>query len=145
MTDHLTNLVWVQKVTCVLGDWQTALDHANNLADGQCGLSDGSQPGDWRLPNIRELLSLFDYSEGTPALPAGHPFLEPVDVGLPVPWRDAVAWSSTTLTLKTEPSEFRAYAVTLSAGSTNLTNKTLDFPNGAWAVRDIPVALTQWV
>ena len=31
-----------------------------SLENGSCGLSDGSVAGDWRLPNIRELHSLFD-------------------------------------------------------------------------------------
>jgi hypothetical protein len=30
--------------------------------------------GDWRLPNVRELHSLVDYGESSPAIPAGHPF-----------------------------------------------------------------------
>jgi hypothetical protein len=55
--------------------WHNALNNANNLEDGQCGLSDGSAPGDWRLPNIQELLSLADYTERNPSLPNNHPFV----------------------------------------------------------------------
>ena len=43
-------------------------------ADNDCGLSDGSTAGDWRLPNVRELQSLIDYGNYDPALPSGHPF-----------------------------------------------------------------------
>jgi hypothetical protein len=69
-TDNLTGLVWLRNNWCHHGvNWSTALDLANNLADGECNLTDGSQPGDWRLPNIRELLSLVDYSQVQPALP----------------------------------------------------------------------------
>jgi hypothetical protein len=46
----------------------------NNLADGNCGLTDGSSVGDWRLPNVRELHSLSDFGNYSPALPSGHPF-----------------------------------------------------------------------
>jgi hypothetical protein len=44
------------------------------LANGSCGLSDGSGAGDWRLPNITELESLIDAERYYPALPVGHPF-----------------------------------------------------------------------
>ena len=54
--------------------WQEALDAANTLASGSCGLSDGSMAGDWRLPNVNELRSLIDWGNFSPALPAGHPF-----------------------------------------------------------------------
>jgi hypothetical protein len=43
---------------------------------GDCGLSDGSVAGDWRLPNLRELYSLIDFSQDTPALPDGYPFTD---------------------------------------------------------------------
>ena len=34
----------------------------------------GSYQTDWRLPNVRELHSLIDFSQYGPALPSGHPF-----------------------------------------------------------------------
>jgi hypothetical protein len=85
VTDNLTDLVWVQWVLCFQGQWEAALDHANNLADGQCGVSDASIAGEWRLPNIMELSSLVDFGEFAPALAAGHPFL-PEGVQAPILW-----------------------------------------------------------
>jgi len=75
VTDNLTNLIWLKDANC-FGDriWTDALEDANTLADGSCGLTDGSVVGDWRLPNIRELQSLIDFDNFDPALPAGHPF-----------------------------------------------------------------------
>lgn len=65
--DTLTNLIWIADGNCIpLADWVASIDYANNLSgDGTSGctnLSDGSNVGDWRLPNIVELLSLYDYS-----------------------------------------------------------------------------------
>jgi hypothetical protein len=79
--DNLTNLTWLKNANCfVFVDWFQALSAANNLADDpastttDCGLSDGSVAGDWRLPNVKELQSLIDFGNFNPALPAGHPF-----------------------------------------------------------------------
>lgn len=75
VTDNLTGLVWLKNANC-FGDrtWADALSDARGLADGQCGLSDGSSAGQWRLPNRKELFSLIDYGAIWPKLPAGHPF-----------------------------------------------------------------------
>jgi hypothetical protein len=45
------------------------------LESENCGLIDGSIAGDWHLPNVRELNSLIDYGNYSPALPSGHPFI----------------------------------------------------------------------
>ena len=65
---------WNAARYCVAETWPDALSDANALADGACGLSDGSTVGDWRLPNVRELYSLIDFGQHFPALPSGHPF-----------------------------------------------------------------------
>jgi len=61
-------------------DWESAILAAESLKDGECGpdpgliLSDGSSGGDWRLPSMKELCTLIDYSRRNPALPNGHMF-----------------------------------------------------------------------
>lgn len=63
--DNLTGLIWLKDANCTFGElnnyrnWVGALAAANGLANGQCGLTDASQAGDWRLPNVNELESLY--------------------------------------------------------------------------------------
>jgi hypothetical protein len=69
VTDGLTGLIWLKKADC--GGrlvWAEALSFSSSLEDGDCGLSDGSSAGDWRLPNILELHSLIFYGVTQPAL-----------------------------------------------------------------------------
>ena len=73
--DNLTGLIWLKDANCFgFQDWTTALSDANTLASGSCGLTDGSVAGAWRLPNVKELESLIDFSQFEPALPPGYPF-----------------------------------------------------------------------
>ena len=67
--DRQTELIWLANADCFGGvDWATALQSANGLESGACGLRDGSQLGAWRLPNIKELQSLIDFQCAGPAL-----------------------------------------------------------------------------
>ena len=50
VTDANTGLVWLKNANCFgKVTWQAAMDAAAVLADGQCGLTDGSTAGQWRL------------------------------------------------------------------------------------------------
>jgi hypothetical protein len=61
VTDNLTGLIWLKNANCFgLRTWALALSDVNGLNTGECGLTDGSVAGDWRLPNVRELQSLID-------------------------------------------------------------------------------------
>lgn len=75
VTDGLTGLIWTKNAGCfAAGNWASALASANKLASGQCGLTDGSAAGLWRMPNANELESLVDVSQSNPSLTAGNPF-----------------------------------------------------------------------
>ena len=55
VTDTVTGLVWLQHATCFgRVDWASGNTLAVGLAHGQCGLTDGSRPGHWRLPTLQE-------------------------------------------------------------------------------------------
>ncbi len=74
VTDNATGLVWLQDANCIgsagggVGtppgevDWRTAMEFVAGLSDKpagsaaahDCGLSDGSSPGEWRLPSVEE-------------------------------------------------------------------------------------------
>ena len=58
MTDRLSGRIWLQDSACLgLADWSTANDPSGpvgTLAGGQCGLTDESVAGQWRLPTREE-------------------------------------------------------------------------------------------
>jgi hypothetical protein len=129
--DNLTGLIWLQDANCdgVMA-WSNALAHANGLYDGcsdcggaddDCGLSDDSSAGDWRLPNVKELQSLIDFGEYNPVLPSGHPF-----TGV----QSSDYWSSTTNADITST----AWRVYMSDGSAVSDDKSSGY--FVWPVRD---------
>ncbi|MBF0551987.1 MAG: DUF1566 domain-containing protein, partial [Deltaproteobacteria bacterium] len=131
VTDNLTGLIWLKNAHCCdfVGFsgtglvWTDALNVANGLASGNCGLTDGSQAGDWRLPNVNELESLLDIKNYSPALPTGHPF-----TGVQL----SLYWSSTTYP--------RIYAllVDLDKGSISIAYNSDRYYYG-WPVRDVQI------
>lgn len=102
ITDELTGLIWLKDANCFgPRTWNNALSDSNGLADGTCGLTDGSNAGDWRLPNINELYSLVHKGYCDPSVPdtagtgqwsEGDPF---TDV------RSSDYWSSSTVECNT--------------------------------------------
>ena len=55
VTDSLTGLVWLKKSNCLpSADFEAAKKAVAGLKNGDCMLTDGSAPGDWRLPTQKE-------------------------------------------------------------------------------------------
>jgi hypothetical protein len=53
--DTETDLLWLKNANCYGAlDWTAASNAAAGLEDGECGLTDNSSPGDWRLPTKSE-------------------------------------------------------------------------------------------
>ena len=87
VTDNMTGLVWLKNADCLsYVTWTDTLNACNTLAAGQCELTDAYVAGQWRMPNINELLSLIDFTT-YPPIASPNPF-ENISVNL--------YWSSTT-------------------------------------------------
>lgn len=56
----VTGLIWLQDTDCggLRDSWAEASRLVAALADGTCGLSDGSSAGDWRVPTRAEFEAL---------------------------------------------------------------------------------------
>ena len=77
VTDNRSGLVWLANANCLSGssqggsvDWYTAMEFVAGLSDfqnaafGDCGLNDGSSPGEWRLPSLQEWLDMVADAKG---------------------------------------------------------------------------------
>ena len=119
--DNLTGLIWLKDANCFgTKTWTSALNDCNSLADGLCGLTDGSSAGDWRLPNVKELQSLVNFGRSNPCLPDAHPF-----TGV----QAAQYWTSTTVA-DFPDSAWHQY---MSYGNVRNYEKTT--PSDVWPVR----------
>jgi hypothetical protein len=122
VTDNLTGLIWLKDAYGV-GQYvfNDALAAVSALASGDGDLTDGSQPGDWRLPSINEMQTLLDFGRFSPALPEGHPFLQV--------WVQQF-WTSTSYTL----SPSRGWFVDTATGYNSPDEKY--YAHYVWPVRN---------
>ena len=133
VTDNLTELIWLKDASRFgTRTWSQALDDCNTLAADGGDLKDGSVPGDWRLPNVRELNSLIHYGVQGPALPntAGTgKWSEDIGPFTGVQFVQCYYWSSTTFASNTH----YALLVSMHNGFVNQGNK--EHTNYVWPVR----------
>jgi len=133
--DNLTGLIWLKNANLpnATASWSTALSYVAEL--NTSGTMNGHSAGDtsnggthqtdWRLPNIRELLSLLDYGSDSPAIGwtgAGNQFTSLQST--------SYYWSSTT----SHQSSGNAFRLSMARGETDSANtkSTLCY---VWAVR----------
>jgi len=123
VTDNLTGIIWLKNANC-WGQltWSQALTYANGLMNGECGLTDGSSPGGWRLPNVKEMTSLIDYDYYDRAMWGWAGFFTNV--------QSSYYWSSTTFAFETD---YIAWSVDLTFGSVQATGKEAIYY--VWPVR----------
>jgi hypothetical protein len=99
VTDTALGLIWLKDADCFgFGhNWAEGNTLAATLADGQCGLTDNSAPGNWRLPTKEEWEGIVKPSCGYPAFPDktgwGCYVDEPWTTGI----KFANLWSSTPI------------------------------------------------
>jgi len=131
-TDNLTGLIWLQRGNCTrfffldltqynYRTWEEAITACHLLSSGYCELSDGSQEGDWRLPNRKELDSLIDLGENNPSMPEGHLLSPTVTAG--------DYWSATTR------SGLETYAWTVNFASGAISSERIDEVGSVRCVR----------
>jgi len=75
--DNNTGLIWLKDASCGdlpgtdssgIANWEDAKAAAAALADGMCGLTDGSAAGTWRLPTHAEWETFYSLVHNYPAL-----------------------------------------------------------------------------
>jgi hypothetical protein len=87
VSDAATGLMWTKSDSGTTGNWEQALDYAENL--------EYAGYDDWRLPNAKELLSIVDYTRAPDAIDPAHrgPAIDPIfDLTETESW----FWTSTT-------------------------------------------------
>jgi len=132
VTDNRTGLIWLKNANCSgRMTWKEAMQWAAKLAQGQCGLRDGSRAGMWRLPTIDEWKAMVDKRYKYPALSnaAGTSQWKEGDAfsGVSTSW--VWYWSSTTHTKYTSS----AWGVLLYSGY--VSYRSMTSTNDVWAVR----------
>ncbi len=118
VTDNMTELIWLKNANCYGPEnFSEAIFDARRLNSGECGLSDNSVEGDWRLPNVNEIASLVNYAyfepcisntAGTGQWQEGDPFTA-VKIGS--------YWSSTSYS----DNSIRAYALRIHYGDVDFS------------------------
>jgi len=132
VTDNLTGLIWLKNANCYgTRSWAQAPADCNGLNSGECGLSDGSVEGNWRLPSLFELESLRDMAyynlalsntAGTGQWTEGDPFNIV---------QSSYYWSSTTYA----PYPSAAWIVSFGDGPVGGGGKLSGGPFCVWPVR----------
>ena len=149
VTDTSTGLIWLQDAGC-LGplDWAAANDAAETLRSADCGLQDGSRPGDWRLPTNEEWRATVDAATNRPQLLCTIPTLtkdngsECYGDGSGSSFTNVTVaggyWSSTSHSQSAGllPDPSKAGVMSLSSGFVLSFFDKACCPQGVWPVRD---------
>lgn len=114
ISDNIAGVLLLKNANCFHGqNWDYAMSRARNLANGICGLMDGSLPRDWRLPTKNELRILIECRKS----------------GLASNIQTGRYWSSTNNPINSG----NAYYIDLSKDS--IMNKDKSFEYFVWPIR----------
>lgn len=127
--DIANGLFWLKNANCFgRKNWYNAGAAAAALADGECGLTDGSQAGDWRLPTKEELEGIGTDPPAT--WNSGYP---PVTWTMPgSPFENVQSyfyWSSTT------HAAYSSYAWSVHLSNGFVGGYSKDYNHYVWPVR----------
>ena len=120
-TDQLTGMQWSPPPTDTGRNWLDAVNYCE-------GLERGLPPvviSDWRMPSLRELHSLVDYSTENPALPEDHPFSSVLNHPY---WSATVEVYGTTFPT-------HAWTVNMADGRVQAMEMDVDIFRFVWCVR----------
>ena len=110
--DNVTGLMWVSSSSATMYNWQTALSSCAGITAGSLNFGSGyAGYTDWRLPNVRELMSIVDYGLYAPAINS---------VAFPATRVATPYWTSTTY----RPSVNNAVVVNFNTGGVMSLMKT---------------------
>ena len=142
VTDTVTGLIWLKNAACLGStNWADANGAAAALANGQCGLTDGSSAGDWRLPTKDEWSAMMAravffgcYASNAPSVTndRGNGCLLTRGGSSFAGVASGEYWSSTS----NEPDPIFAWVALLGLGNVNYFDK--DNIRQVWPVRDGP-------
>jgi len=128
--DKKTGLIWLKDANCFSEmNWEDANAAAAGLNDGECGLSDNSVEGDWRLPTILEWRAFVDLNYTNPVLCNGWGNAQ---------WSEGDAFNSVLANVYWSSTEWEgggvwAWSMSMTSGSENANGKTN--PSYVWPVR----------
>ncbi len=107
-TITVDGLVWLKYAGCLSrGSWNQAQSQVAGLKSGQCGLTDGSYAGQWRLPTSVELYKRYgntsefingqmsDYWSSTPGNTSEYAYVVNMQHGYEIgmkTWGNGYAW-----------------------------------------------------
>ena len=132
VTDNLTGIRWYKVYGG--GWWGDALNIVKRRNENKIYCQDT-----WRLPNIVELRSLFDFGEYNPALPDPQPFELPSEYGTHFFWSSTTlsTYASSAFAVKRRDGEPTTWSKGVQDGSLNLT-----FVGGPLCVKTLTVTKT---
>jgi hypothetical protein len=137
----VTGLIWLKSAQCLGGETYAAVNQAAAaLTDGQCGLTDGSSSGDWRLATKAEWEATMARAvalgctadEGNPPSLTNDPGTGCINSG-PTSFTGVFAFSGQSTSSASENNPAEAWVAALADGNFFIITKDIGWD--VWPVR----------